>query len=247
MTDGRSYSAVQPLTRVSKKGETYVRPAAVEQEIEAALDLPLNEAFRLAAGGHTRPQTLVYFLRRFRPNRPTPEYNALVLAFFTRLERAGKRHLQPFPEHMRERATEWVTTKVFEWLEDDRMDIFEVSFKTGVERLYLTAVAAIQLRMGTELSQEDLREADSDETGDEAADALAYRLGQSPMSAAEAKAQLASVMKLMRPEERLAIGYVVLLGMTEKEAAAEMGCSDRKVRYLLKDARAKARDKELKK
>jgi DNA-directed RNA polymerase specialized sigma24 family protein len=41
-------------------------------------------------------------------------------------------------------------------------------------------------------------------------------------------------------EERIAVGHIHAMGLTYDEAAAAMGCSDRKIKYLIKRARDKA-------
>jgi hypothetical protein len=70
MTEKNSRSALVSLTRIDQgTGAPYVRPTAVTEEIETILALPLHEAFRLASSGHLRPQTLVYLMRNFRPNK----------------------------------------------------------------------------------------------------------------------------------------------------------------------------------
>lgn len=241
MAEDQGQPIVQPLAKVSRAQTAYTRPPAVEAEIEAILALPLHDAFRLAASGHLRPQTLVYLLRNFKPNRPTPEYDAMVVAFFSRLERAGDRILADFPETMRERAHAIVKDKALEWFADDDLDIFECSFKLGAERLYLTARSKMRLRMATEISREDLGSVDSDVSTEEIADALAFRAGRSAMPLAEARAQLQSVLALLSDEERIAVGHILAMGRTYAEAATAMGCSDTKVKYLIKRVRDKAR------
>jgi DNA-directed RNA polymerase specialized sigma24 family protein len=240
MIDERGNSIVQPLTKVSKKQTAYTRPPAVEEEIEATLRLPLHDAFSLAACGHTKPQTLVHLIRNFKPNRPTPQYNAMVVAFFSRLERAGDRILSDLPENIRERAHAIVKDKALEWFADDNLDIFECSFKTGAERLYLTARSKMRLRMATELSREDLAPPDSDVATEEIADALAVRAGRAAVPLAEVRAELQSILALLTDEERIAVGYHHAMGLTYVETAAAMGCSDTKVKYLIKRAREKA-------
>ena len=82
---------------------TYTRPDAVRDEIEEILKQPLTVAFRLAAEGKLRPQTLVYLMRNFRPNRRTREHDNLVVAFLSRLERSGVRLIREFSEVDREK------------------------------------------------------------------------------------------------------------------------------------------------
>lgn len=205
------------------------------------LALPLHDAFALAASGHLRPQTLVYLLRNFKPNRPTPQYDAMVVAFFSRLERAGDRILANLPETMRERAHAIVKDKALEWFAEDHLDIFECSFKLGAERLYLTARSKMRLRMATEISREDLGSDNTEVSTEEIADALAFRAGRSAMPLAEARAQLQSVLALLTDEERIAVGHILAMGRTYDETAAAMGCSDTKVKYLIKRVREIAR------
>ncbi len=242
MTDDRAESAVEPLTRHTREGKRYVRSKDVEAEIEAALDHPLDQVFQLAASGKLRVQTLVYFMRRFGRNG-SPHYDAMVLAFFDRIDRAAYRYLTGIPEHLHDRARDMVRDRMLEWFADDRMDIFEASFKTAVERLYLTARTALKLRMQTELPTQDFADADADadQTGEDAVDALVFRTGGDAMPLAQARAELGSVLALLTEQERQALLHVELGGLTEKEAAQLMRCSDRKVRYLLKSARDKAR------
>jgi len=231
---------VQPLAKVSKKQKVYERPTAVEEEIEATLALPLHDAFGLAASGHTRPQTLVYLIRNFKPNRPTPQYDGMVVAFFSRLERAGDRILHDLPENIRERAHSIVQNKALELLHKNDLDIFECSFKLGAEGLYLTARSKMKLRMATEISREDLALPDADVSSEEIVDALAARAGRSGTPLAEIKAELQSIYALLVDEERIAVGHIHAMGLTYAEAAAAMGCSDTKVKYLIKRAREKA-------
>jgi len=233
-------SMVQPLAKVTKEQKVYERPPAVEEEIAATLALPLHDAFDLAASGHTRPQTLVYLIRNFKPNRPTPQYDAMVVAFFSRLERAGDRILRDLPENIRERAHNIVQSKALELLYDNDLDIFECSFKLGAERLYLTARSKMKLRMATEISREDLAPPDTDVSSEEIGDVLAARAGRTGTPLAEIKAELQSIYALLSNEERIAVGHIHAMGLTYDEAAAAMGCSDRKVKYLIKRARDKA-------
>lgn len=242
MADQQGNSIVQPLAKVSKKQKVYKRPVAVEEEITATLALPLDDAFRLAASGQTRPQTLVYLIRNFKPNRPTPQYDAMVVAYFSRLERAGDRILRDLPENFRERAHEEVQDKALEMIAANDLDIFECSFKLGAERLYLTARSKMMLRMRTEISREDMTIPDSDVSTEEIADALAVRAGRAGAPLAEIKAELNSISALLTDEERLAVGHHLLMELTFDETAAAMGCSDTKVKYLIKNARAKARE-----
>lgn len=238
MTQPGDESAVEPLKGQTREGKHYVRSEFVEKEIEAALDLPLRDTFRLAASGHLKPQTLVYFLRRFRPNCRNPDYDAMFAAFFARIERAGRRYLGGLPEHLHERAHGLVQDKVLDWFGDERMDIFELSFKTAVERLYLDARSKLMLRLRTERPTEDFARPEEDISGEEAVDALVFAGGARATQLAEARLELRLVLARLQDEERDALLYVDAFGLTEKEAAAQMGCSDRKVRYLLKRARA---------
>ncbi|MGN6819201.1 MAG: sigma factor-like helix-turn-helix DNA-binding protein [Sphingomonas sp.] len=242
MTDERGNSIVQSLAKVSKKQKLYKRPPAVEEEIAATLALPLHDAFRLAAAGHTRPQTLVYLIRNFRPNRASPQYDAMVVAFFSRLERAGDRILRDLPENFRERAHEEVQDKALELIASNNLDIFECSFKLGAERLYLTTKSKMRLRMKTEISREDMTAPDDDVSPEEIADALAVRAGRAGTPLAEIKAELQSIFALLTEQERIAVGHYLLMGRTYDEAAAAMGCSDTTVKNLIKTVREKARE-----
>lgn len=229
---------MKPLAGANAKGQPYVRPKGVEEEISAVLGWPLDRAFALAAEGHLRPQTLVYFMRNFRPNRPTPAYDRLVVAFFSRLQRAGQRLIRGLSEVDRERVDELVKDRALELMAQDRLDIFEMSFKTGAERLYLTELAKVRLRAATEVSREDLVKPGSDLTGEEVADAVGFADPSQPL--AEARAMLSEVLGLLTEKEREAVTYVHALGLSELEAAERIACTDRNVRYLLASARRKA-------
>lgn len=239
--DNHMQRAIPPLTGKTKEGILYVRPDRVETEIAAALELPLDRAFELAANGHLTPQTLAFFLRRFRPNGRSPSYDAMLLAFLSRIERAGRRRLLDIPEHWHERAHEFVQDKVFEWFGTERMDIFEMSFARAVECLYLDARAYLKLRIETELSTEDFALSEEID-GEDVVDAMAGRLNRGTLTPAEARSELAGVMAKLTLEEGRALIYVDGLGLIEKEAAQEMKCSVRKVGYRLKSAREKLRD-----
>lgn len=229
---------MKPLAGANAKGEPYVRPKGVEEEISAALDWPLDKVLALAAEGHLKPQTLVYFVRNFRPSRSTRAYDRLVVAFFSRLQRAGQRLIRNLSEVDRERIDELVKDRALELLAQDRLDIFEMSFKTGAERLYLTALAKVRLRTATEVAREDLVKPGSDLTGEEVADAVGFANPSLPL--AEARAMLSEILGLLTEREREAVTYVHALGLSELDAAEQMGCTDRNVRYLLASARRKA-------
>lgn len=230
---------VKPLVGSNEKGVPYVRHEDVEAEIDAVLEWPLSKAFDLALEGRLRAQTLVYLMRNFRPNRPNPQYDRVVLAFFSRLQRAGERLVGGMSQVERERVEELVKDKAIELHAADRLDIFEMSFRMGAERLYLTSIAKVRLRSRTERSREDMVEPGSGLTGEDAADLLGRR-ADGAMPLAEAKAMLADVMELLTDKERLAVRYVHELGLTEAEAAEQLGCTDRNVRYLISSARRKA-------
>ena len=55
---------------------------------------------------------------------------------------------------------------------------------------------------------------------------------------------LNQIYEMLTEKERLAIFYVHEAGLTEKEAAEQLGCTDRNVRYLIKSASRKARASE---
>jgi len=231
--------AVTPLLGKSKEGKPHTRHPAVEAEIEAVLEWPLSKAFALAAEGRLKPQTLVYLMRNCRPNRPTPEYDALVVAFLSRIERSGDQMTKGLSERDREWVDERVQGKVLEWIAEDRLDIFEMSFKTGAERLYLNAIAAMRLRRRTEVSREDMVPTDSEATGEEIVDALTFAQNRA-MPLAEAKAMLSQLLEKLTENERRAVFYAYEMGMTDDEAGVEMHCTGRNVRYLLQNVRRKA-------
>jgi RNA polymerase sigma factor (sigma-70 family) len=195
--------------------------------------------FALAAEGRLRPQTLVYLMRNCRPNGRSPHYDALVVAFLSRIERSGDQMTKGLSARDREWVDERVKDKALEWLAKDRLDIFEMSFKTGAERLYLNAIAAMRLRRRTEVSREDLVPTDSEATGEEIVDALTFAQNRS-MALAEVKVMLGQVFEKLTEKERRAVFYVYEMGLTEKEAGDQMHCTDRNVRYLLKNVRRKA-------
>jgi DNA-directed RNA polymerase specialized sigma24 family protein len=243
MTAKHSKSVAAPLTRISKKtGEPYARPKGVHEQIEAVLDLPLEKAFDLACRGQLYPQTLVYLMRNFRPNRRSPAYDALLLAFFSRLERAGDRIVGDLPDTQKEWVHAEVANRIQEWMFDNRMDIFEFAFKKGAERLYFTALAKVRRRTGHEVSREDLVDPESDLTGEEVADVLGSLHAGSSMPLAEARAELREIFEKLTEKERHALFYVEQIGLTEKEAGGLLGCSARNVRYLITSARAKAHE-----
>ncbi|WP_158743044.1 hypothetical protein [Acidisphaera sp. L21] len=245
MTDKTTRSAVRPLTSINRgTGTPYVRPTVVTEEIEMTLALPLAEAFRLASSGCLRPQTLVYLMRNFRPNRRSQAYDALLVAFYSRLERSGDKLVSALTETQREWVQGEVATKVDEWFRDDRMDVFEFSFKTGAERLFFTAISKVRRRTAGEVAQEDLVGLEGGLTGEEAADVLGLRHAGSPRPLAEVRAELSEIQDKLTEKERLAVIYVEQMGMIEEEAGKLIGCSARNVRYLNANARAKARGEE---
>lgn len=247
MTLSHQESQLRPLTKIhSKTKEVYTRPAAITAEIEAVLQWPLHDAFSLASQHKLKPQTLVYLLRNFQPNRPTQQYNSMVVAFFSRVERAGCSFVKDLAQNEQERVHGEVKDMILRLWGTEAMDAFELSFKKVVDRLYMTAYDKISLRLRTEIPWEDLYDRESGETGEDFAEALglSHRGPSAPL--AEVKTELAQIMELLSPKERDAVIYVHHLRMTELEAAEQMGCTDRNVRHLLKKAREKAQGKQWK-
>lgn len=231
--------AVKSLSGQSSAGTPYTRHPAVEAEIEAVLEWPLPKAFALAAEGRLKPQTLVYLMRNCRPNRPNPHYEQLVVAFLSRIERSGQQLTKGLSARDREWVDERVKDKALEKIATDQLDIFEMSFKMGAERLYLTAISAMRQRRRTEIPQDDLVPAGSEATGEETVDAVAFAHDRS-LPLAEVKATLSQVFKKLTDKERLAVFYVYEMGLTEAQAGEQMGCTDRNIRYLLTKVRRKA-------
>ena len=230
-----------PLKGSTAKGTSYVRPKRVEDEIEAALDMPLHNAFSRAASGMFMPQTVVHLIRNFRPNRRTTQHGAMVEWFFGRVSKRAEWLLSDLPQHQRERGREMAEEKVLEWFDDERMDIFEMSFRHAMERITIDIRRKLQVRAKAELPIEDMADAARGHTGEEALDALLVRTGTA-LPLAEARATLSSALSLLTAEERHVLIAMQLLGMTETETAATIGeCSTRKVRYVLKRALLKAR------
>jgi hypothetical protein len=128
-------NSVKPLIGKDKDGRPYRRPREVGEEIKAVLEWPLPQAFGLAAEGRLRPQ---------------PHYDSLVAAFFSRLQWSGEHLVRGMSAVNRERVHDLVKDKALKLMQSDRLDIFEMNFKTGAERLYLTAIAAVRLRAKTE-------------------------------------------------------------------------------------------------
>lgn len=241
--DDPAEPALPPLTRTRKKGIIYVRPPRIEHEIIAALDLPIEQAYQLAAAGRLSPQALIFFLRRFRPAGRSPAYDAMFKAFFARVERAGDRYLSDIPRHWHERAHTRVGDKILEWMSDDRMDIFEVSFRSAVEGLYLDARSYLKLRIAAEKPIEDFAMPNEDLTGEDVVGVLYADATADALPLAEVRLELQSALGKLKDEEQTALLYVDGLGLTEKQAAKLMNnCSDRKVRYLLKRARQALRE-----
>lgn len=239
----RSRSAVRPLTKIHKKtGLPYVRPSGVEADIEACIHWPLHQAFGLASQGKLRPQALVYLLRHFRPNGPSPDYDSAYIALFSRIKRIGEPLIRNFSELNRERIHDEVRDKVLKWWDTEAMDALEMGFRRTVECLYLTALAKIDVRRSTEISQEDFVDTDTGESGESIADALGLVHRGSAPPLAELSAELSQLMDVFTENEKLAITYVFALGLTEKEAGEQMKCSDRHVRNHLKIVRDKAQE-----
>lgn len=242
MSVKHSRSVVLPLTRIDRRtGEPYVRPSRVQAEIEAVLDLPQQKTFDLACAGRLLPQTVVYLMRNFRPKGGSPAHDALVLAFYSRLERSGDRLMADLTDTQREWVEAEVIKKAMAWMFDDRMDVFECSFKTGAERLFLTEIAKVRIRTRGEVSREDLVDPDGDQTGEEVADALGMKHAGATTPLVEVRAELRDMAARLSEKERFALIYVEHLGLIEKEAGERLGCSARNVRYLITSARAKAR------
>jgi DNA-directed RNA polymerase specialized sigma24 family protein len=165
----------------------------------------------------------------------------MVVAFFSRVERAGWSFVKDLAQNEQERVHAEVKDVILKRMwGTEGMDALELSFKKVVDRLYMTAYDKISLRLRTEISWEDLSDGETGETGQDFAEALGLSHRGHSVPLAEVKTELAQIMDLLSPKERDAVNYVHALGMTEFEAAEQMGCTDRNVRHLLKKAREKA-------
>lgn len=239
MDETTGSGGVVPLKGMSPEGEPYVRPVRVEAEIERIVDLPLNNAFSLAATDALLPQTVMHLLRNF-PNNRSPLYCAAFERFLARAERTADRLLAYLPVHWRERGRDMAIDEILQRFGTDRLDIFELSYKTAMERICVDVGRKLRLRIRTELPAEDLADRDGEQTGGDAVDAMVFRVGAT-MPAAEAVAQLRSALAVLTDRERWVLLAVEFADMTEDEVGTEIGCGARNVRHILKRAREKVR------
>jgi len=222
---------------LSSKGAAKFRPERVQTEIDRVLDMPINNAFSLAATGSLLPQTMVHLLRNF-PVKRSPLYQATFCAFLGRVERSADRLLSGLPDNWRERGREMAIDNVLEKFSKDDLDYFEMSYADAMKRICIDVFRNLAQRMRTELPTEDFANPDDETSGEEAVDAIVYRAG-APMPEAEARAQLTSILATLTDREREVWLCIEYAEMSEDEVALKLGCVSRNVRHILKRARDK--------
>lgn len=231
-------SSATPLKGDGSEGAPPVRPLRVQTEIEQVVDLPLHNAFSLAATGKLLPQTVVHLLRNFRPNQPTPLHGAAFEWFLAKVEASADRLLGGLPPHWRERGREMAIDEVLKRFESGKLDIFEMSYSTAMRRICVDVVRYLRPRMRTELPIEDFSDQDGELTGLDAVEARVFKMGV-VMPASEASAQLASALACLTDKERRVLLAIEMMDMTEAEVADIIGCGPRNIRHILKRAREK--------
>lgn len=246
-------TAVAPLTRVNKQGVLYERPVEIEAEIRHFLDRPLDQLVATVSSTSPSSSCLLYFARRFRPNRRSRLWDTILMTLLSRVEHQAKRYFADLRPEAAEEALHRVRMSFLARLQNDHdsLDIFECRFKFAVKRLAISERRLAKPKADAEISIEDLGGAESNSSGYDALDAIRYRFALAPRVEADAAADLSRVLARLTDKERKAVIAVYQLGFPEGSkdpneitAAKLLGVSDRMIRYLLSSARKKATDEE---
>lgn len=241
-------SAVEPLTFAKKDGTRYARPEAIELEIATALERPLGELIDGDGTSSHSSGCLLYFLRRFRPNRRTPFHDRLLMLVLERADRIVRNNLHGIPAERHEEIRLGVRDRILDLLltGSDKLDFFEAVFNRAVKLLTITFRRKVK-RDVTE-AIEDLARPDEDRSGIDELDGMISKAAMGAMAQPEASAELNRIMALLTEKERDAVIAVHLMGLQEESddpeewtAATQLGISGRMVRYRLKSAETKAR------
>ncbi len=146
--EGEARVPLRELTRRNRDGAPYRREAAVERQIEAALDLPpavLIERAQIrdgAAPAYLQEECLVYLLRESTRRGAMAAVEALSEALLARCAGYASGKLATLGAEARDEAFDEVVARLFELildLESDRGDFLQVRFWVVLEKLVVSA------------------------------------------------------------------------------------------------------------
>jgi RNA polymerase sigma factor (sigma-70 family) len=236
------------LTKTTKDGQLYVRPAVIEAAIDHALsqDRATLEA-RAAINDRSHqdylsPEVFVHLIRNARRTDDMSTCRALLRVHLERRGVTLVKKIRPNKIFSADMVREEVISKFAElFAEDgggdnpDELDFYEVKFNKAFDALCLSAIAAETRRMNPNTSVSDITDGPENEDQKEILEVL-----RTPADA-ERTAQLAELCEAIQslpPDLRNAVVLHCIYGHKEESAADLCGVTGRTIRNRLKRAAA---------
>jgi hypothetical protein len=231
----------RPLTRVQKKtGKIYVRPKAIEGEIDRALKDSLADAMRRArirdenSPDYVHPECLVHLIREAKRTGKNHESEAFLQLLLARCEANLRGTIRndgiPNPEQLRDDILQHLAMKFAQDAVEGgggRLDYFECRFNSAFRTLridFYNREAALANRSAAIDSGEEL--ADEEEAND-TTDSGFWR--SSSMEDRIFAKQAAAFLQKLPADECQAIIMCRVWNLTQEDAARRLGVSVRTI------------------
>jgi RNA polymerase sigma factor (sigma-70 family) len=227
----------RPLTRVQKKtGKIYVRPTAIEAEIDRALKDGFADATRRArirdesSADYVHPECLVHLIREAKRAGKDRESEAFLLLLLARCEANLRGTIRndgiPNPEQLRDDILQQLAMKFAQDAVEGggRLDYFECRFNSAFRTLRIDLYnreAALANRSAAEDSGEEL--ADEEDEAKDTTDSGFWR--SSNMEDRILAKQVAAFLEKLPADERQAIVMCRVWKLTQEDAARRLGVS----------------------
>jgi RNA polymerase sigma factor (sigma-70 family) len=226
----------RPLTRIQKKtGKIYVRPKAIEAEIDRALKEGFASATRRArtrdehSPDYVHPECLVHLIREAKRAGKDRESEAFLLLLLARCEANLRGTIRndgiPNPEQLREDILQHLAMKFAQDAVEGggRLDYFECRFNSAFRTLridFYNREAALANRNAAADSGEEL--ADEEEAND-TTDSGFWR--SSSMEDRIFARQVAAFVQKLPADERQAVIMCRVWNLKQEDAAQRLGVS----------------------
>jgi RNA polymerase sigma factor (sigma-70 family) len=232
----------RPLTRVQKKTEKiYVRPKAIEAEIDRALKDGFSDAIRRArvrdeaSPDYVHPECLVHLIRETKRAGKDRESEAFLQSLLARCEANLRGTIRddgiPNPEQLRDDILQHLAMKFAQDAVEGggRLDYFECRFNSAFRTLridFYNREAALVNRSAVE-SKEPGEDLIDDVDGNHAPDTGFWR--SSRMEDRIFAKQVAAFLGQLPADERKAVIMCRVWNLTQEDAARRLGVSVRTI------------------
>lgn len=239
----------KPLQKRKKTRHLYVRPSAVESEIDGVLAQGFAEAIRRArvkdpaSLGFLRPESLVHLIREAARAGKAAESQTLLLLLLGRCEAnlrgVIKSYGVPNPEELRQDILQHFAMMFAQDAVEgeEKLDFFECRFNRAFRALrigFYNYEAALTNRTAAELQEDSVESVDDDQ---EPTPAQTDFWRASRMESRIYARQVAEFLQTLPERERRAVIMCRLWGLTQEEVARRLGVKTvRTVYNLLKRA-----------